>query len=122
MTPDHRPSSPPPVTEESLLRFLQDHATAPPPPAPELEDRIMQAIQSEEQDPAPGTLVARWRQRTVWLPAALAAGITVLWISVPRLLSPEPVLTMAEQAELEMFLESAWSGVIEEPGLEDLRI
>ncbi len=108
--------------DESLLQFLQDHAATPPPPAPELEDRIMTAIQAESPEFEDLTPVPLWRQRVIWLPTTLAAGITLLWISMQGMMAPEPALTVAEQAELELFLESTWSGVIETSDGEDLKI
>lgn len=110
------------LEDEPLLRFLQDHAAMPPSPAPELEDRIMTAIQAERPEFEDLTPAPLWRQRVIWLPTTLAAGITLLWISVQGVIVPGPALTVAEQAELETFLESAWFGVIETSDAEDLRI
>lgn len=126
MTRHLHPRPTPPPEDPALLHFLQDHAAAPPPPAPELEDRIMTAIRSEPMDRAMDlgttTTVPLWQQRTIWLPTAVVAGVALVWISMQGLISPEPALTVAEQAELELFLERAWSGAIEGADGADLTI
>lgn len=104
--------------EDQLIRFLQDHAATPPPPPVELEDRIMAAIRTESPELTP--VVSVWRRPMFWMPMAMAAGLGILWISMQSPWSPEPTLTMAEQVELESFLESAWTGVVEDSETEEL--
>ncbi len=104
----------------ALLHFLQQYRTTPPPPASELEDRIMTLI---EQDavlrPARGGSGVYWTQvcdwiRQFWIPSLMVASLAVVGTGYYAL-RPDPTLTTAELEELESFLESTWLGVVEDP-------
>ncbi|NJK64443.1 MAG: hypothetical protein HC921_18715 [Synechococcaceae cyanobacterium SM2_3_1] len=56
--------------------------------------------------------------RLLLIPAAIAAGLALIWVG-GRWLAPPQTLTASEIEELESFLETTWSGVLEEPVVSD---
>jgi hypothetical protein len=88
--------------ESSLIAFLKTYQTPAPPPCPDLEDRIMAAL-----NPQPRS--ARW----LWIPSLIGLLAALSWSLIPR----PGALTASEQAELESFLQSTWIGVTEDVDL-----
>lgn len=89
--------NPGPEDSEDLIQFLQRHRSIPPAAAPELEDRIIQALPRRSSVSRPWALAA----------AGMAAGFVGLLVA-------QPARSPSVEAEvLEAFMESNWSGVVE---------
>lgn len=87
--------------DKPLVDFLRQHAGTPPPPAPNLETQIMQAVTSSttrQQTPS---------RRYLWVvPPAIAASLLIAG-AVHQILhppSPEPTL--------EAFMKDNWDSVL----------
>lgn len=92
--------------DRELVDFLQRYQPLPPPPAANLEVRILTAL-SPQHTPVQN-------KRSPWsflwmVPSAIALGIVVTW-SAGQLLSPSPP-SAAELVELETYVEDSWDGV-----------
>lgn len=87
-----------PPDDHQWKEFLRQHRPVPPPAAPELEDRLMQAI---EKSPI---------NRRLWaVPPALAAGLLMAWSGYRTLI---PLPPSSNPASLEAFLETNWNSVV----------
>ena len=92
-----------PPDDSQWQEFLHKHCPTPPPPAADLEDRLMKSINKSQ----PPVLTQR-----LWaVPPALAAGLLMAW-SGYRLLMPLPELS--NSASLEAFLQDNWNNVVGE--------
>ena len=103
-----------PTNDRALINFLQQHRPPVPEATPDLEDRILAAIDTEE-DSLRGSVLTHPALRTnrfAWISSLIAAGFTLLWIG-SRAFNSSP-LSPSEQAQLEGFLESNWYGALQE--------
>jgi hypothetical protein len=111
-----------------LAEFLQRYSPVAPAAAPDLEQRIMQSVQTTSQVSVSGAgkrpfgivLKLPSGQGRWWagVSSAIAAGF-VLAASLSSTLTPAPI-DSAELAKLELFLQSNWNGVVEVPEEEEL--
>ena len=94
-----------PPADRPLTEFLQQHRLPAPPAAPELEDRLMAAIDRAQKP-------QRSRSRpVVWLiPPAIAAGLVATLLGYHTLAPAQ--LTASETANLEAFLETNWQSAV----------
>jgi hypothetical protein len=95
--------------DKPLVHFLKQHHSTPPLPHPDLEDRIMAAVQQS----SPQSVRPQFRgfqkqlfSRPLWIGAAIATSMTLAWIGY-RSITPTQ-LTLAEERELEEFLAENW--------------
>lgn len=103
-----------PNDDQRLVDFLRQHRADPTPPAPDLEEQLMQAIAS---NPASGTAKVSYirqadkhRHRRWWVaPPAIAAGLLIAIAGSRLHQSPKP---QVELASLEAFMENSWDGVV----------
>lgn len=87
-----------PPDDRQWKEFLRQHRPVPPPAAPELEERLMQAI---EKSPI---------HRRLWaVPPALAAGLLMAWSGYRTMI---PLPAASNSATLEAFLENNWNSVV----------
>ncbi|MDY7023047.1 MAG: hypothetical protein SWJ54_17130 [Cyanobacteriota bacterium] len=98
--------------DDPLIHFLKQHRSIPPEASPDLEDRILAALDSDQEQlqdsiSTAGSLVS-WK----WVSSLIAAGFTIVWIAHRTLLS-SPV-SPTEQSQLEGFIESSWDGAMQE--------
>lgn len=96
-----------PEDDQPLKEFLRQNASTPPPAAPNLETRIMQAVASSSD-------LKISRRRHLWLvPSALAASLLTGW-AVYRAIVPPPL----DNAALEAFMTDNWDSVVVGEGTE----
>lgn len=87
-----------PEDDQPLVDFLRQHAGTPPPPAPNLETQIMQAVASSTRQQTP-------TRRYLWVvPPAIAASLLIAWFAHLFPPSPEP--------SLEAFMKDNWDSVV----------
>ncbi len=89
-----------------LAAFLRQHRSPVPPPALDLEERLLQNLPSRTRQPARAP-------RPLWLMApVLAAGLLATWFSYHSVgpLPPDP----DDLVSLESFLENNWDATVEE--------
>lgn len=87
--------------DDSLVGFLRTHAIAPPPAAPDFEEKLMQSVASI---PVPQTS----RSRNLWvLPPAIAASLLISLVGYRLFVSPTPKV---DTRTLEAFIEDSWDG------------
>ncbi len=101
--------------EDQLTTFLRQYRPEPPPASEDLEDRILAAV---AVSPPPRQQIQPIHARLLWIPAAIMAGVALIWAG-GQWLAPPRTLTASEIEELESFLETTWSGVLEDPGVSD---
>ncbi|NER19788.1 MAG: hypothetical protein F6J86_25450 [Symploca sp. SIO1B1] len=90
-----------PSDDRQWQDFLRQHCPEPPAAKADLEEQLMRAI---EKSPPP-----ELNQR-FWAPA-IVAGLLMVWSSYRALVFlPEP----SNSANLEIFLENSWNGVVGE--------
>lgn len=120
--------------DKRLVEFLKANRPDVPPAAPDLEERIFQAVESEP----PLNVSGFWQKHTarykrLWLfPPAIAAGVMLIWgsnilrlgvntlpfqlpIEVSDRTSTTSTTTMPNDAELvslQTFLENNWNSVV----------
>lgn len=105
-------------SDEKLVDFLKQYRPNIPEAAPDLEQRLLAALEKDEVDRPESPLnlpekrsrissIAKWA-----FPPAIAASLLVFW-SGYRLLIPTPVHP-DEVAHLEAFLLNNWDGVLNE--------
>ncbi|MEB3827115.1 hypothetical protein [Phormidium sp. CCY1219] len=92
---------------DRLVAFLQQHRPEPPPPAGNLEARIMASTANSLPTPTTKPKPYLWL-----LPPALAAGLLLVWGSY-KTLAPPPQ-TATELAQIEAFMENTWDNVLED--------
>lgn len=95
-----------PSDDDRLVEFLRRHRPIPPTAEPNLENRIMAAI----EPPATAVqLPQRERpRRPLWPLPALAASLLLAWVSFAHL---RPFRSQEEEfAEVETFLTETWYG------------
>lgn len=95
--------------DKPLVHFLKSHHSNPPQPHPDLEERIMAAVQQSSQQTIRPQF--RWFQRRLfsrplWIGAAIATSVTLVWMGYRSITSTQ--LTLAEERELEEFLAENW--------------
>jgi hypothetical protein len=95
-----------PEDDEDLTQFLQRHRASPPPPALGLEDRIIQSL------PRRNAL----SRSLVFLGVGIAACFLATVITQPGQ-TPYPA---ADADEIESFMTSNWSGVVEGASTNDM--
>ena len=101
-----------PIDDQPLVTFLRQHRPAPPPPAPDLEERILAAVANEPAH------VRQYRHRRLWIvPPAIAAGVLIARAG-HRLLTP-PTPSPAEIANLEAFFVNSWDGTLSDSSAAD---
>ncbi|MBE9127135.1 MULTISPECIES: hypothetical protein [unclassified Coleofasciculus] len=90
-----------PPDDKEWQEFLRQHCPTPPPAADDLEDRLLNAIEEQEQP---------MRSRGLWaIPPAIVAGLLMAWSGYRTLIPlPEP---SHSSASLEAFLENNWNSV-----------
>jgi hypothetical protein len=92
-----------PPDDRQWQEFLRQNRPTPPPSTADLEERVMKAVEAEQQ-PA--------LNRRVWaVPPAIAAGLLMAWSGYRTLL---PLPSPSNSASLEAFLENNWQGVVGE--------
>lgn len=96
--------------DRALAEFLRSHRPLPPPPAPDLEARILAEIAVA---PPPRSLWGNPWQRT----GALAALLATLLAIGTGLYLRDRASAMA-LAELETFMETSWQGTVGKPSYE----
>ncbi|WP_448561234.1 hypothetical protein [Trichothermofontia sp.] len=107
--------------DHKLVQFLRQHRPPVPPAAPNLEDRIMAALETTtwEQPSLSPPLAIRSRSSPWYLQArrwwvagmALTVGVFAAWMGQRAWLTaqtPSPT----EIAEMEQFMEQSWQGVV----------
>lgn len=99
-------------SDPDLQTFLKTYRIPPPPPDPQLEDRILTAVLSEAatqeiQRPTAPEWFSSWLMGLAVGAAALAA-LSLQWFE------PTYETAAAELVELELFLETTWSETTEE--------
>jgi hypothetical protein len=100
------------IDDQRLVTFLHQHRPGAPPPAPDLEERILAAVASEPAH------VCRSRHRRLWLvPPAIAAGVLIATAG-HRLLTP-PTPSPGDIANLEAFLVNNWDSTISDRSTAD---
>lgn len=91
--------------DQAFVQFLQQYQPVPPPSSPDLEERVMSAIQSEPQS-------CHLDQRLWMMPTAIAAGLCLLW-GGSRWIQTSPQLANTEQTQaIEAFLVDNWQTVV----------
>lgn len=92
----------------TLIEFLRQHRGISPPSAPDLEDRIMEAVAvCPRQSP---------QRRYLWLvPSAIAIGSVLTWAGSQLY---APLTAPLETAEVEQFWTENWEAVAEEPSIQ----
>lgn len=98
----------------ALINFLKQHRPTAPEAAPDLEERIIAALDSHDDSsresistpPPVATKILKW------VPSLIAAALTLLWMGYRAIESSS--LSPSEQAQLEGFIESNWNGAMEE--------
>jgi len=115
-------------SEARLTAFLQAHRTPVPPPALDLEDRIMAMINVPAVAPlsklANRSISDETRRRVLWwaAPPAIAASLLVGWFGYQTAFAP-PTLSPEEVADLENFIENTWDGTVNRgTGLEEFSL
>ncbi len=101
-----RPLTPPPDNDRELVNFLQQHRPQPPAAAPDLEERIMGAIEQ------PGQCQVRRQRwyRSPWLPTAIAASLIAGVLGYRTIAPSRP--TPAQLEALEVFIETTWEASV----------
>lgn len=99
----------PPTDDQPLKDFLRQHAGTPPPPAPDLEKRIMAAVAASAPSRGPATRKSSWNWRSWFVPPAIAASLVIAWGGGRLLMPSQP--SAAELATLATFLENNWDSV-----------
>lgn len=93
----------PPEDDQQWQEFLRKNCPTPPPIGPDLEEKLMKAVQ---HSPHPVL------NRRLWaVPPVIAAGLLMAWSSYRTLI---PVPNPSQTASLEAFLENNWSSVVGE--------
>ena len=88
---------------DSLAAFLRQHRPCVPPAADDLEDRVMQAVETLHPQPA---------RRKLWLvPGTLAASLAIA-VAGYRLLTPATP-SAAQFSHLEAFLVNNWNSLVD---------
>ena len=88
--------------DDRLVNFLHQHCPPVPPAAADLEDRVMQAVESLHPQPT---------RPKLWLvPGTLAASLLIA-VAGYRLLTPATVNSV-QLSHLEAFLENNWNGLV----------
>jgi hypothetical protein len=93
----------------TLMKFLRQHQGVSPPPAPNLECRIMQAV-------ATCPRLSRYRRYLWMVPSAIAATSLLAWMSSQFFIDINKPL---ETAELEEFWLENWEYMVREPTLQN---
>jgi len=89
-----------PNDDHDLVSFLCQHRSPVPPPAPDLEQQMLQQVQALAVKPQSHRL-------QMWLvPPVMAASLIAAVVSYRALVPPKP--SAAELAALETFIESNW--------------
>ncbi|OLP17671.1 hypothetical protein BST81_15235 [Leptolyngbya sp. 'hensonii'] len=113
-----------PENDQRLTAFLRQHRPDVPPGAPDLEDRIMAALEAPphrsgtvallERPPKGPRSVQRPRPltRPAWwlVPPAIAASLLVALITYRTTPPPQP--NSEDLTQLEAFLEKNWNGAV----------
>lgn len=93
----------------TLIKFLRQHQGVSPPPNPDLEVRIMEAI-------ATCPRLSRQR-RYLWIvPSAIAVGSALTWVGYQFFI---PVNAPLETAEVAEFWAENWNALADEPRFSD---
>ena len=87
---------------EGLAAFLRQHRPCVPPAADELEDRVMQAVETLHPQPA---------RRKLWLVSGMLAASLAIATAGYRLLTPATP-SAAQLSDLEAFLVNNWNGLV----------
>ena len=92
-----------PPDDKAWQEFLRQHRPEPPAAPADLEEQLMKAVEKSQ----PPEL-----NQQIWaVPPAIVAGLLMLWSGYRALVFfPEP----ANSANLEIFLENNWNGVVGE--------
>lgn len=108
-----------PPDDQPLVDFLRQHRPLPPPPALDLEQRLLATL-GETPQPKGTTVLERSRAvvsrssrsaRSLWLvPPAIVAGLLVTWTAERFWLPSNP--SPAEVSSLEAFMENNWQGSV----------
>ena len=96
--PNQLPNHPDPIRG-----FLQTYGSSAPEPIPDLEDRILLAIQSQSRLQAPRP------QLKLWIPVVAAVFVAALGGEILR---RQPALSVAEVQELELFMDETWAAIL----------
>jgi hypothetical protein len=99
--------SQPPRDDREWVDFLRQHRSQPPPPAADLEDRIMAEIDSNVTSRRPRS---RRSSRVYWIPPAIAATL-VAGLLVHRSFVPAPP-NPTEVSAIENFIETSWTDTV----------
>jgi hypothetical protein len=98
--------------DKPLVQFLKQYHSDAPQPHPDLEDRIMAAIQPSSYDDH--TVRSQFRglkrqlfPRPLWVGAAIAASAMFAFVGYRSMMPTQ--LTVAEERELEEFLAENWT-------------
>ncbi|BAY31842.1 hypothetical protein NIES2107_37280 [Nostoc carneum NIES-2107] len=95
-----------PDDEQNLVNFLRQHRPPVPPAAPDLEQQILQQVQTFAVKPQ------RHLPRLWLVPPAIAASLVAAVVSYKVFAPAKP--SAAELANLEAFIDSNWQGTVSE--------
>jgi hypothetical protein len=104
--------------DEPLVEFLRQNSPDVPPPAPNLEEQIMAAIEQESSSTEKTRQLSN-RSRRLWLvppvlgklSAGIAAGLLMTWTGYRVLI---PATNTVDTPSLEAFVENNWDGIVGE--------
>jgi hypothetical protein len=99
--------SQPPRDDREWVDFLRQNRSQPPPPAADLEDRILAAIASPDTSRRPRLLRS---SRVYWIPPAIAATL-VAGLLAHRSFIPAPP-NPTEVSAIENFIETSWTDTV----------
>ncbi|MBN3926400.1 hypothetical protein [Nostoc sp. NMS4] len=95
-----------PDDDKNLVNFLRQHRPPVLPPSPDLEQQILQQVQTS-------TVKPQRRLTKLWLvPSVIAASLVAAVVS-DRVVAPAKP-NAAELANLEAFIDSNWQGTVSE--------
>ncbi|WP_421659285.1 hypothetical protein [Leptothermofonsia sp. ETS-13] len=102
-----QPPTPSPKDDRDLINFLQQHRPQPPAAPPDLEERILHAIEHSGHRQVQRR---RW-YRSPWLPTAIAASLIAGLLGGYRTIVPSRP-SPAQLEALEAFIETTWEASV----------
>ncbi len=97
--------------DKDLVNFLRQHRPEVPPASADLEQQILQNVETLHPISLPAPKVRR--RSPFWLvPSVMAASLVAAVVSYRTLIPAQP--SAAELVKLEKFMESNWQGTVSE--------
>ncbi len=105
--------------DEPLVEFLRQNCPKIPPPAPNLEEQIMAAVERQSSSTEKTRQLLSNRSQRLWLvppvlgklSAGIAAGLLMTWTGYRVLI---PATNTVDTPSLEAFVENNWDGIVGE--------